>query len=68
MASGYDDGEESATGEVELSKKSIRLGAESFDGYSGFRFVDVDVSARSRIRSAYLQFTAARKSSELARF
>lgn len=62
-----DDGEETATHQVELSRKTIRLGAESFDGYSAFRFGGVEIPARSRIRSADLEFTVARKNDEYAR-
>lgn len=61
IAAGAEDGEESVNGKVRLAKKEIRLAADGFDGWAGFRFSGLSVPPGSTILSAFMQLAAAKK-------
>jgi outer membrane protein assembly factor BamB len=66
IATGADDAEEDAKGEVDLDSSDIELIKDETDQVIGLRFTEVEIPAGAEIDAAYIQFTSKEKRGEPA--
>jgi hypothetical protein len=64
VSTSSDDAEESITGNVSLESNDLELVRDRSNQFVGMRFNEVDLPPRANIISAYIQFRAARATSE----